>query len=212
MVKDFLFSIAKKIMELAPGQEAPALPVIQPTAPVVVFDSTKKAKRPMSDKQKAQLAAARLKRIENRKLIEAAIANGGSETAELASAMGSGVRPVAGSVSAPVASKRPADDGGDLGGAVRDGGDSVRLSATGPGDVIPVTPDQQQVRKRHKRKDYSPQRYLTVSSTFNEEGVVVRPVDDPVLYGIRMGKRRPLLWADEKELENLVQAKIPKNK
>lgn len=214
-------------MELQPGEEARPT-IVQPAAPQVVFDTTKKEKRPITEKQRAQLDAARKSRIEKRKLEKEALAResaANTPTQATSSSSGSG-----GS-----GSDRGQTTGANGHGLVTDpagANTSVPVQGEGaaPATSAAVESTDLPPSKRH-RADSSSIDSSSHSAVDSSSGTtagngsanasvtssdkVYREQDlshitDPMVRDIRMGKRKPILWSCE-GLDALREYKPPKS-
>lgn len=185
-------------MELQPGEE-PIIKVIQPSAPQVVVDTTKKPKRELTEKQKAQLARARESRIAKRNAEKEAVAR---ETSSNNSTTGSGLGGE--TAGAGDGDATTTDIPGDVGGSGIDMHVS-HPSGTGDGasDVGVADTDGIVEPPKKKVRINDP---VVASSTFNMDEKII---NDPLLRDIRTGKRKPILWSCE-PLSALEQAVIIK--
>ena len=204
-------------MELQPGEE-PTATVVQPSAPQVVFDTTKKEKKACSESRLKQLDAARKARLAKREAEKRAMAaeqstaqcvpgvtgqvssGGGSETPGATSV------PAATELSVPAGGVDAHQGNADGGPGADHGGDGAEHGSVCADnnkrsaeqlDAAPAAKKAKVCKDKGKGK-------LVASSTFNMSGV---PITDPVVRDIREGKRKPMLWSCE-PLDSLVQAKI----
>ena len=211
-------------MELQPGEEPKATPVQPATAadPVTVFDVTKKPKKEISAKHRAQLDAARQSRIAKRRAEKEALAQeggmGGPPVMDNATVGAGGSAPPSGSVGG---------DGGSVAG--HDAGPEVASSepAASTTTQTAVAEEGAPPAKRHCPSgapasgggcsDSIDSASLDLpagggaSSTVGEPVAEVKVIDDPLISAIRAGKKKPMLWSCE-GLESLVEYKPPKGK
>lgn len=210
-------------MELQPGEEPKVTPV-QPTPaaePVTVFDVTKKPKKEISAKHRAQLDAARQSRIAKRRAEKEALAQeggmGGTPVMDNATVGAGGSAPPSGSVGR---------DGGSVAG--HNGGETVASSEPAASTTTQgtVTEEGAPPAKRHCPSgapasgsgsgdsiDSASMDLPTTSgsTTVGDPVAEVKVIDDPLISAIRAGKKKPMLWSCE-GLESLVEYKPPKGK
>lgn len=190
-------------MELQPGEEPKVTPV-QPTPaaePVIVFDVTKKPKKEISAKHRAQLDAARQSRIAKRKAEREALAKTES---------------VAGGESGSVPSA-PVDSTAAVGSGV--GGGSGSETATAPLVETPAATDAGTSDPPPAKRHCPDSPAASVSGGTDSNGDVgtstsdaqLKVIDDPLIADIRAGRKKPMLWSCE-GLESLVEYKPPKGK
>lgn len=209
-------------MELQAGEEAKAT-VVQPAAPQIVFDTTKKEKKPISEKHRAQLEVARQARIAKRKAEKEAIAK------ETAAAKADNVTA---NPTVPVAAAPAGEGEGGGGGTAKTHKDSPATTATtttpttnddgtgggaastltGEGTGHEMPPPSKRQRHHSTSTADGGTTYgdtsggatsgagsaeMKVSETQNNKQAGIDDIRDPIIRDIRMGKKKPLLWSCE---------------
>lgn len=205
-------------MELQPGEEASAT-VVQPSAPQVVFDTTKKEKKACSESRLKQLDAARKARIAKREAEKRALAAEQSPAQSIPGVAGEVSRgggpgdtataSVAPTAQLPVSTACVDAHQGDVdGGPGADnsshGTEHVSVCADSHKRLAEAGVDAPPAAKKAKVCKDKGKAALIATSTFNMSGV---PITDKIACEIREGKRKPMLWSCE-PLDCLVQAKI----